>query len=155
MVSHEGARGSSSGNKLQNGSFDFEKAFAIQESSHCGYDFATFGQDFASVRVHEQIEVTMPVSLLFVRQRSVDIALLVLLAEWNRADRLCEQHDLFDMYGAFAGARDERVALHPHEIAKIEQFESCENLFPDLVAFDVELNSARFVSNVRKADFSA
>ncbi len=64
---NERPRDCASGDWLHHGSFDLDKPVAIEKPPHGLHQFAAFQKDFANLRIHDQVDVSLPVTEFDIR----------------------------------------------------------------------------------------
>src|SRR6266702_4791560 len=92
------------------------------------------------LRVHRQVGVALAGAQLGIRQLPVPLALRILLAERQGAQRLGEEGAALDPDGDLAGLGAKQRPLHADHVAQIEQLHEVILLGPDGVDLEVDLN---------------
>src|SRR5262249_41973785 len=95
VIGPERLRPRASGDLMQDRCFDFEIASRIQEGTEFANDHTSFDEDIPHFAIHNEIDISLPVSNLDVLQTMPFLG--------QRKETLGEEHDLRRNYGQFAG----------------------------------------------------
>ncbi len=115
----------------------------FKEPSHRRNDFCPLDKYILDLRVHDQINIALPVAKLLVRERIVDdnISLLILCLFCNRqrTKRLCQQLDFLCMNRNFSHLRAEDKTFDANDVADIQQLERIVKV-SEIILLQVDLN---------------
>ena len=135
MVRHERLREGAAVARLQDGRFDLDEPFAVEEAADRGDDPRPQHEVGADVRVHQQIEVTAAVALL-------DVGEPVMRVGEGRSVA-GEQHQLVENQGRLAAPALRRLADRGDDVAEVhvDRARTClgsEQLDPPAAVDEIE-----------------
>ncbi len=154
-MSHKWTRGCASIQRLQNGSFDFEKAFIIEEGTQCLDNGSTLAEGLACIRIHCQVSITLPRAQFRVFQGRVtdDCAIFkrFILGSGQRADGFGKHAEVVDMKCSFASFGTKHHSFRLNKITDVKHLiEEVEAFFSNFVGTKKKLNFAVTIFNMRK-----
>ena len=137
----EGAGDGAAGPGLHHRRFHFEKVPLFHETADQADDFASLLKNLADLRVHDQVEMALPVADLHVRQ-----AVPFLRQRMQRFGQEA-QTVFFHVDRQFARLGLEYPAGNPDDVAHVEALEKGKGVFPQLVLAQEGLKATLAVLN--------
>src|SRR5690554_880391 len=138
---------SSTGNGLQDGCFNLEVTFLVEEIAHCVYNLGALDKGVHNVIVDNKVNVTLTVTLFRVTE-GIEYLAILFLYYWQRPQGLCQNGKLLDMNCEFTGLSNKGKTFYTNNITYIEKFlkdgivQSLVFARTDIIPFNVNLNSA-------------
>ena len=143
VVRHERARRGAAIKRLHHRRFHFDETPRFELPPQRRDDPRARHEHLAHFGVRDQIQIPLPVARLHVLQ---PVPLL-----GHRQQRLREELELLRVNAQFARAGAEKVALHAHDIAHIEQLEELVIALADGVLLDIDLQPLAILLQMREA----
>ena len=137
--------------RLEDRGLHLEVAVFVEVVAHRADDLRAFLEDFADVRIDDQVDVAHAVAEFGVGEAVVDGAVGVGLHDREDAERFAEHRERGGVDGEGAGLRDEGVTLDADDVADVEEsledgvVEGLVFAGADLVALDVDLDAAAVI----------
>ena len=128
------------GDRVQHRRLDFEIAALDQPAAHRRDDAAAPPQSLAALRVHDQVEIALPVAQLDIGQP------VILLGK--RAQRLGQHRQMLGVDGQLAARRAPHEPLDADQIADIEQLQQRQVVGAQIVLVRENLDFSRGVVQV-------
>ena len=155
VMGRERARCRPSVQRLQNRRLDLDVTPIIQETPDRGHQPGPLTKDLAHLRVDDEVHVPLAVPEFLVGHLVEDPS-VGLLDHGKGAQSLGEQFQAFGVDRQLAHLRAERVALHAHDVADIEQ--ALENVvvesFGQIVPSHVDLDLAGRILQIEEGGLS-
>ena len=139
VVRDERTRQRAARDRLHHRSFDFEVAAGVQEAADRGEHLTAHLENPPGVRVHDQVEVTLPVPDFHVAQ---SVPLL-----GQRHEALDEELEARSKYRELVRPGPEQLAPDADEVPEIEQLEDREVALGERVLADIDLDPRSPVGN--------
>ena len=111
----------SSGNGLQHRGFHLQIPFGIEEIPDSVDHPGTFHKDFLDLRIHDQVEITLAVTLFGIGKGIEHLAFL-LFHNRQRPQRFRQHGQFFGVYGNLTCLCAEHKSLHSDNVTDIHQF---------------------------------
>ena len=146
VVSDERTSRSTTRNWLKDWSLNLQAAVLIEILTHSSDNLRTLCKHIAHLRINHQINITLTIAYLRIGQ-SIELLTILLLNDWEWADRLRQYGKLTTMYRQLACIGAECKTLNTDKVANIEQLlkygviECWVALRTDVVTTDIYLNT--------------
>ena len=146
VVSDERTSRSTSRNWLQDWSLDLQATVLVEVLAHGSDNLRTLCKDLAYLRINHQIDITLTIAHLWVGQ-GIELLTILLLHDWEWADRLRQNGELTAVYRQLACVGAECKTLYTDKVANIEQLlkhsviECRVALRTNIVTADIYLNT--------------
>ena len=127
---------------LHHGRFHFNKSMRVHKTAERLHQLASLQKDFAHFRVHDQIDVTLPVAQLHIRKPVPFFR--------KRQQVLGKECDLLHMNGEFAGPGTEQISAYANVITEVEQAIQLKSLLPDGILLHIDLQSLPILLQMSK-----
>ncbi len=135
-------RSRSSGNRVHHRRFDFNIAARIEKLPQGSYDLRALRKDLARFLVCNQIEITLAISQLNIRQ---PVPLF-----GQRQQRFRQKRDFVDPNRQFAGLGSKQMPANPDRITQVEQVEQFESLIAQHILARIDLHALPRALQVRE-----